>query len=112
MQNDSKISLDDAYALKTPADNVALYRHWAETYDVEFAQNRGYQYPKKIADIYAHYAKPDDNPILDVGSGTGLVGTALQEHQAINAQLTIDGVDISPEMLAISRTKKVYRHLY
>ena len=112
MQNDSKISLDDAYALKTPADNVALYRHWAETYDVEFAQNRGYQYPQKIADIYAHYAKPDDNPILDVGSGTGLVGTALQEHQAINAQLTIDGVDISPEMLAISRTKKVYRHLY
>ena len=112
MQNDSKISLDDAYALKTPADNVALYRHWAETYDVEFAQNRGYQYPQKIADIYAHYVKPDDNPILDVGSGTGLVGTALQEHQAINAQLTIDGVDISPEMLAISRTKKVYRHLY
>ena len=112
MQNDSKISLDDAYALKTPADNVALYRHWAETYDVEFAQNRGYQYPKKIADIYAHYAKPDDNPILDVGSGTGLVGAVLQEHQAINAQLTIDGVDISPEMLAISRTKKVYRHLY
>ena len=51
MKNNSKISLDDAYALKTPADNVALYRHWAETYDVEFAQNRGYQYPQKIADI-------------------------------------------------------------
>ena len=107
MQNDSKISLDDAYALKTPADNVALYRHWAETYDVEFAQNRGYQYPKKIADIYAHYAKPDDNPILDVGSGTGLVGAALQEHQAINAQLTIDGVDISPEMLAKPNKKSL-----
>ena len=41
MQKDPKISLDDAYALKTPADNVALYRHWAETYDVEFAQSRG-----------------------------------------------------------------------
>ena len=34
MNNDNKISLDDAYALKTPEDNVALYRHWAETYDV------------------------------------------------------------------------------
>ena len=111
MNNDNKISLDDAYALKTPEDNVALYRHWAETYDVEFAQNRGYQYPQKIADIYAHCAAPDDNPILDVGSGTGLVATALQEHQAINAKLTIDGVDISPEMLAISQTKNVYRHL-
>ena len=111
MNNDNKISLDDAYALKTPEDNVALYRHWAQTYDVEFAQNRGYQYPQKIADIYAHCAAPDDNPILDVGSGTGLVATALQEHQAINTQLTIDGVDISPEMLAISQTKNVYRHL-
>ena len=109
IDNDPKISLDDAYALKTPADNVALYRDWAETYDVEFAQNRGYQYPQKIADIYFHHARPDDTPILDVGSGTGLVGTALQEHQAINTQLTIDGVDISPEMLAISRTKQVYR---
>ena len=112
MQNDDKISLDDAYALKTPEDNVALYRHWAETYDAEFARHRGYQYPHKIADIYAHHSKPDDNPILDVGSGTGLVASALQEHQAINAQLTIDGVDISPEMLAISRTKNVYRHLF
>jgi predicted TPR repeat methyltransferase len=112
MNNNNKISLDDAYALKTPEDNVALYRHWAETYDVEFAQNRGYQYPQKIADIYARCAKLGDNPVLDVGSGTGLVATALQEHQAINAQLTIDGVDISPEMLAISRTKQVYRHLF
>ena len=112
MQKDPKISLDDAYALETPADNLALYRHWAETYDVEFAQKRGYQYPQKIADIYFHHARPDDTPILDVGSGTGLVATALQERQVINARLTIDGVDISPEMLAISRTKQVYRHLF
>ena len=34
MANDPRVSLDDAYALKTPADNVALYRDWAETYDV------------------------------------------------------------------------------
>ena len=112
MQNDPKISLDDAYGLKTPEDNIALYRDWAETYDAEFAQDRGYQYPQVIADIYARHAKPNDNPILDVGSGTGLVASALQEHHTDDAQLTIDGVDISPEMLAVSRAKGVYRHLF
>lgn len=112
MQNDDKISLEDAYALQTPEDNVALYRHWAETYDVEFARDRGYQYPQIIADIYARHSKPADTPVLDVGSGTGLVASALQEHHSVDAQLTIDGVDISPEMLAVSRTKNVYRHLF
>lgn len=112
MQNDDKISLEDAYALQTPEDNVALYRHWAETYDVEFARDRGYQYPQMIADIYARHSKPADTPVLDVGSGTGLVASALQEHHSVDAQLTIDGVDISPEMLAVSRTKNVYRHLF
>lgn len=112
MQNDDKISLEDAYALQTPEDNVALYRHWAETYDVEFARDRGYQYPQMIADIYARHSKPADTPVLDVGSGTGLVASALQEHHSVETQLTIDGVDISPEMLAVSRTKNVYRHLF
>ena len=112
MQNDDKISLEDAYALQTPEDNVALYRHWAETYDVEFARDRGYQYPQIIADIYARHSKPADTPVLDVGSGTGLVASALQEHHSVETQLTIDGVDISPEMLAVSRTKNVYRHLF
>ena len=112
MQNDDKISLEDAYALQTPEDNVALYRHWAETYDVEFARDRGYQYPQIIADIYARHSKPADTPVLDVGSGTGLVASALQAHHSVDTQLTIDGVDISPEMLAVSRTKNVYRHLF
>ena len=112
MQNDDKISLEDAYALQTPEDNVALYRHWAETYDVEFARDRGYQYPQILADIYARHSKPADTPVLDVGSGTGLVASALQEHHSVETQLTIDGVDISPEMLAVSRTKNVYRHLF
>ena len=63
MCNDKKIKLDDAYSLKTPADNVALYRNWAETYDAEFARDRGYQYPQQIADIYSRYAGAHDVPV-------------------------------------------------
>lgn len=112
MCNDKKIKLDDAYSLKTPADNVALYRNWAETYDTEFARDRGYQYPQQIADIYSRYAGAHDVPVLDVGSGTGLVASTMREHHAIDSQLTIDGVDISPEMLEVSKKKNLYRQLF
>ena len=74
MQKNPKISLDDAYALKTPADNVALYRHWAETYDVEFAQNRGYQYPQKIADIFhlpSRFELFEDPPLVSANCSIG-----------------------------------------
>ena len=112
MCNDKKIKLDDAYSLKTPADNVALYRNWAETYDTEFARDRGYQYPQQIADIYSRHSCANDVPVLDVGSGTGLVASTMREHHAIDSQLTIDGVDISPEMLEVSKKKNLYRQLF
>ena len=112
MSGNNKIGLDDAYSVKTPEDNVALYREWANTYDSEFAGPRGYQYPRLIADIFAKQSTPSDSPVLDVGSGTGLVASALLEHDEITSQLAIDGIDISPEMLAVSRGKAVYRRLF
>lgn len=112
MNDDEKIGLDDAYTLKTPEDNIALYRNWAKTYDLEFAEARGYQYPQRIAEIYKHHARPHDSPVLDIGSGTGLVAFALQENNDADSRAVIDGVDISPEMLAISKEKNLYRQLF
>ena len=112
MKDDTKIGLDDAYSLKTPADNVALYRNWAETYDTEFARDRGYQYPQQIADILSLHSNAYDTPVLDVGSGTGLVALTMREHPNIDSQLVIDGVDISPEMLEVSKQKRLYRQLF
>ncbi len=43
----------------------------------------------------------------DLGCGTGRTGSWLR-RQGVGL---IDGVDITPEMLAFSRTKGVYRHL-
>ncbi|MBT5686132.1 MAG: hypothetical protein HOJ11_14095, partial [Gammaproteobacteria bacterium] len=51
-----KLGLDDAYAVETPADNIKLYRDWAETYDSDFAAPRGYVYPARIAAIYSQLA--------------------------------------------------------
>ena len=47
-----------------------------------------------------------DGPVLDVGCGTGLVAVALVRDAADDGfDWMIDGVDISPEMLAVSATK-------
>lgn len=105
--SDKKLGLDDAYSVKTPDDNIRLYKDWAESYESEFTVPRGYVYPDRIAEIYASNATDTDGPILDVGAGTGLVGEALRKQTSE----PVDGIDISDEMLAVSETKGVYRNL-
>jgi SAM-dependent methyltransferase len=101
--NESSINLEDAYALETPDDNRALYRNWASTYDADFAQRNKYVYPKSIATICTSQVDASSPlTILDIGCGTGIVGACVSE--LITAS-TIDGVDISPEMLHVASTK-------
>jgi len=95
----------------TPAENRALYRDWASTYDSGFAASHGYVYHDRIVERFVEYSGrapiPPDAPLLDVGCGTGVVGRSLQSH----GFRTIDGIDISPEMLAEADRKQVYRRL-
>ncbi len=97
--------LEAAYALGTPDDNRALFARWAEEYDKTFAAAEGYLLPQKTARAFADAG--GRGPVLDVGSGTGLCAEVLA-----GAGLgPIDGVDISPEMLAVSGEKGIYRRL-
>lgn len=98
--------LENAYKLATPGDNAAYYDAFAPTYDSDFVAQMGYQYPKAIADTYHRHATPDDTPIADIGCGTGLVAAALAMPDT-----AIDGMDISPEMLAAAGQKSLYRAL-
>ena len=110
------MDLEDAYSLETPDDNRVLYRNWASTYDINFAQQNKYIYPKSIATICALLVSASSPlTILDIGCGTGIVGTCISELLTAS---TIDGVDISPEMLHVASTKMrpdatpVYNHLF
>ena len=102
------ISLDDAYSLETPEDNKQLYAKWAATYESDFVATQGYQHPKIIAELF-HNQVPEVKKVIDIGTGTGLVGKHLHE---LRSDITIDGIDISPEMLAEAAKKNVYRNLY
>jgi SAM-dependent methyltransferase len=99
--------LENAYKLKTPADNVSYYDEFALTYDGDFAQDMGWNYPRAIADIYSNIAAAEDVPIADIGCGTGLVAVELKMSRDI-----IDGFDISPEMLRLAEDKSIYKALY
>ena len=103
-----EIGLNDAYSLKTPEDNKKLYAKWAATYESDFVANQGYQHPKIISEIFDDYI-PLVKKIIDIGTGTGLVGKYLTE---LRPEIIIDGIDISPEMLDEARKKGIYRNLY
>ena len=98
--------LENAYKLATPSDNAAYYDAFAPTYDRDFVAEMGYQFPKVIADAYRRHAAPGDTPIADIGCGTGLVAVELALPNT-----PIDGMDISPEMLAVAGQKSLYRTL-
>ena len=113
MSKKEKLKIDDAYAVESPADNVRLYRQWASTYDTDLIDRIGYVVYLRVAEVLLSQQTLIDGAVLDVGCGTGLVGGVLRE----GGIATVDGIDISEEMLAVAGKKQtedgapVYRNL-
>ena len=106
------IGLDDAYAVQGPDDNRRLYAAWASTYEQGFIHKSRYVYHGRVAEIFVAGAIEFAGTVLDLGCGTGIVGVELRRRGIT----TIDGIDISPQMLGEARRKrsggvKVYREL-
>ena len=108
------LNVDDAYSLETPEDNRRLYKRWASLYDSEFIEQHGYVYHENVVSAFLDAGGSAGGAILDVGCGTGVVGIALGDV----GERIVDGIDISPEMLDVARTKKTvfgdpaYRDLF
>ena len=97
--------LERAYSLDSDDEAKALYRDWAQSYDKTMLEGLGYCTPAKTAALLAQYAEGRTEPVLDVGSGTGLAGVELAAH----GFTTLDALDYSPEMLAVAGSRGVYR---
>lgn len=98
-----KPDLAAAYDLQSPEDSRRLYRSWARTYDADFVEAHGFRMPRRIAEVYQ--AKGGGWPCLDVGCGTGAIGLHMPQ------EAILDGLDISPDMLAVATEKGRYRRL-
>jgi SAM-dependent methyltransferase len=95
--------LDEAYQINGPEAARKMYGDWAPNYDESFGAAWGYIAPREIAAILrAEIAV--GAAILDIGAGTGLVAENLKG-------LTVDALDITPEMLDVARGKGLYRTL-
>ena len=103
----SKKGLNDAYSVKTPEDNIKLYKVWASSYDDDFAKKNDYRSAVLISNYYDKYSNKNDVPVLDVGAGTGLIAEVMNKKNTID----IDAIDISPEMLESAKSKNCYNKL-
>ena len=99
-------SLQNAYDLKSPDDNVELYSAWAETYDNDFIKDMQYQLHFSVAEEFVFNG--GKGLILDVGAGTGALAQALLQK----GKFSIEATDISEEMLKVAESKKIYERSF
>ena len=82
-----------------------LYDNYAASYDQKLVGSLRYQCPQLIRAALERHCQ-DKVAILDLGCGTGLCG------QAVSSMATrLDGVDLSPQMIAKARQRAVYNEL-
>ena len=99
-------SLQNAYDLKSPDDNVELYSAWAETYDNDFIEDMQYKLHFSVAEEFV--LNGGKGLILDVGAGTGALAQALLQK----GKFSIEATDISEEMLKVAKSKKIYERSF
>ena len=102
----NKPSLQNAYDLKSPDDNIKLYSVWADTYDISFIDDMQYKLHFSVAEEFV--LNGGKGLILDVGAGTGAVAEALLQK----AKFCIEATDISEEMLKVADSKNIYKRSF
>ncbi len=98
--------LHKVYASDSPEQSAAIYDGWAEEYE-EHMKGVGYSHPAIVAAMLTRHQPPGGDPVLDAGSGTGIMGEILTAL----GYSDIAGFDASEGMLARAAAKNVYRDL-
>ncbi|CAH0027512.1 unnamed protein product [Clonostachys rhizophaga] len=105
--------LQRAYALSGDAQAQHFYDEWADAYETD-NNGLGYASPRRAVEAILKNVTGDARDtqlkVLDAGCGTGLVGACLAQS-ALAGRFVLDGLDLSPGMLAAARQKGVYREL-
>ncbi len=99
--------LERVYAAGDREELGRSYAHWVSSYDVD-VMAMGYQLPALVAAVTARHVVPGAGPVLDVACGTGLVGALLQPL----GYRPLVGIDMSHDMLAVARARRVYDDLH
>ena len=79
------------------------YGEWVRTYEQTVQDEMDLRLLERLRSV--EWAKAQT--VLDLACGTGRIGVSLRER----CHGMIDGVDLTPEMLAVANNKGVYRTL-
>jgi predicted TPR repeat methyltransferase len=85
-----------------------LFDQFSTDYDARMIGQLGYGAPailRGLADLVIP-VRAEHYSILDLGCGTGLAGLAFKDIAS-----TLDGIDLSPAMIAKARSRKIYDEL-
>lgn len=94
-----------APATAPPAFVKGLFDQYAGRFESALVEGLAYEAPDRLMDAIRAVAGPAPRfaAALDLGCGTGLMGERLRPHAD-----RLDGLDLSPEMLARARAKSLY----
>lgn len=105
MSDELPPSLRAVRAARTADEVRSLYADWAERYDHDVYDIAGVTGTDRIVELLVAHLPSLAAAVLDVGCGSGAAGVRL----AARGVSTIDGVDLSPEMLALAGRTGAYR---
>jgi predicted TPR repeat methyltransferase len=93
-----------------PAFMRKLFDDFSVHYDSTMRYSLDYRAPEILAALTSRLLPAGAGPlrILDLGCGTGLMGEAFARFAKGGP---IDGIDLSPKMLEVSRSRGIYRNL-
>lgn len=103
MAEDARARDLDSVLHADAAERESHYDQWSASYDLDMP-GMGYEAPARIAEAVQAYGIGDDEPMLDVGCGTGLSGQALADV----GFRCITGTDISGGALAMAQARGCY----
>ena len=84
----------------------SLFDQYAESFDAHLVNNLSYRAPDLLAEAVCRLGRDRFAEAIDLGCGTGLCGAAFRSVTGFLA-----GVDLSPAMIEVSRSKGFYDRL-
>jgi SAM-dependent methyltransferase len=97
--------LDAARSARSSDELRSLYAEWADRYDHDVYEVARVTGTDRIVELLTAYLPSPDVDVLDIGCGSGAAGVRLRQRGVTS----VDGVDLSPEMLALAGATGAYR---